>query len=579
MCVALGHGRTAVCSPSELEPCAAFQCSEKEISWSASLFVADNGSTIDAVHGTSFGDILFWSFCDEGSATRNPVERSTATGPVEKIAQRLKGHSGPVMRLRFSETGEFLASASVDRSVRVWKRVRRTESEMASQAANAAACTFVPVRVHFGHLARVWDVQFTEDSSAGVVSVGEDRACRLWSPAQDSCEMYCFQGHDGRNVWCVDVLRGDAKQFVVTGGEDGVLKIRTLVRGAAAGGVALDGREGDDEAGEFLGFSLPDDYKNPRKADGGGTNESARTILVCGDRAVVLATDFGRILHGEIVGKANGNEGMDVSWTTLYCDAGGTAFVPNGLAISAGHLFAGQTDGHVVVVEMLKKHCCDHGRRRIWRFPGTGQEARMVMGIFVSADEELGVVHAFVVSPHGEVLHWILQCKLQGLGKSAPFTGTRAYPFPRRRNELSSIGCTSCENGIELETMDSAWLVAVYRHDVVKKNMLGTCVVYVPCCEIILVGDRGGRVSAYAANAGGLQDKEKEALTQSPLCACRPHSDRVTALEVIGGVVAKGNRCAGVHEILTSSFDGRMSRLSFRKQDAFFGHSELTEVR
>ncbi len=72
------------------------------------------------------------------------------------------GHAGPVRRVVFSPDGRRLASASWDRTVRVWEIVPGGE----------------PLRLE-GHTAEVWDVAFSPDGRM-LVSVGGDGAVRLW---------------------------------------------------------------------------------------------------------------------------------------------------------------------------------------------------------------------------------------------------------------------------------------------------------------------------------------------------------------------------------------------------------------
>ncbi len=72
------------------------------------------------------------------------------------------GHEGPVRRVIFSPDGRRLASASWDRTVRVWEIVPGGE----------------PLRLE-GHAAEVWDVAFSPDGGM-LISAGEDGTVHLW---------------------------------------------------------------------------------------------------------------------------------------------------------------------------------------------------------------------------------------------------------------------------------------------------------------------------------------------------------------------------------------------------------------
>lgn len=157
---------------------------------------------------------------------------------------------------------------------------------------------------HYGHLARVWDVCFLNSESLVVVSVAEDRTCRVWSETVASSQLAVFHGHAGRNVWSLDVqpiYRESA--WVVTGGEDGCIKLCNIP--IPSGDVKVDTKE--DHVTKHCGSqrclsrfcTLPGNYSNPRK-NGGAHNESGRTLLLLTNELLFVSTDFGRILVARI---------------------------------------------------------------------------------------------------------------------------------------------------------------------------------------------------------------------------------------------------------------------------------------
>ena len=75
----------------------------------------------------------------------------------------LKGHGGPIWDLVFSPTGKWLASASQDRTVRVWDIDNASEPQVLK-----------------GHFGPVKTVSFSPDGQR-LVSSGDDRTLRIWA--------------------------------------------------------------------------------------------------------------------------------------------------------------------------------------------------------------------------------------------------------------------------------------------------------------------------------------------------------------------------------------------------------------
>ncbi|MBD2194863.1 MULTISPECIES: WD40 domain-containing protein [Calothrix] len=91
----------------------------------------------------------------------------------------LTGHQGAIRSVKFSPNGQVLASASEDGTIKLWKR-QSTDSQW------QISTTFK------GHTASVWGVAFSPDGQF-LVSAGWDRTVRLWR--QDGKLLNTFSGY------------------------------------------------------------------------------------------------------------------------------------------------------------------------------------------------------------------------------------------------------------------------------------------------------------------------------------------------------------------------------------------------
>ncbi len=119
-----------------------------------SMNILKQGDRLWVAAGTAFQVIQVWSLSIED-------ESLTETAPN----CCLEGHAGVIHAVQFSHDGQYIASASDDRSVRLWTCRQPTTSWSAQW-------------VGWGHTARVWSVGFAPNM---VVSVAEDATTRIWS--------------------------------------------------------------------------------------------------------------------------------------------------------------------------------------------------------------------------------------------------------------------------------------------------------------------------------------------------------------------------------------------------------------
>lgn len=95
-----------------------------------------------------------------GETTKSPIAGGTL--PAYKAKLVLRGHEGPVSQVRISPNGKFIASASADKTCKIW-----------DAATGAHMDTLV------GHMAGVGCIAWSPDSTT-LASGSDDKAIRLW---------------------------------------------------------------------------------------------------------------------------------------------------------------------------------------------------------------------------------------------------------------------------------------------------------------------------------------------------------------------------------------------------------------
>lgn len=538
-----GHSKVWVCDARSFSRQLLIQSSEKELTWSTTLFLSADRSILRAAAGTSFGNILVWNVLDaiteehinkliRNRGSNDSVVSVRETGTVH----RLCGHEGPIMKVKVSREGQRMISASVDRTVRIWEAY----NDVSCQACPLDGC-FRQKFVHYGHLARVWDVSFLQEGRAGVVSVAEDRTCRIWSGNDASQQIAAYRGHAGRNVWSLDVQnKDDHTAQIATGGEDGCVKIRTIPLFIT--NLNTDFGVTENSRTESCGsrrcksatYEIPDVYANPRK-NGGTHNESGRTLLLLNDRELLISTDFGRILCVIFDPPWCGGQGADnetVSWIELYRDTLGVAYTPSSLSHCKSLVFAGQTNGNVTVLKCTLKTGELPTAMKVGDMAVFLGRNEMVMGLFAASSLDNTVCHLFAATVSGELFHWKVNLE--------------------NDHGVDSMYCNT------------------YRQKNPTKTAVVTSVAYIAELEVVIVGDRGGRVLVYDGsrcaaphkNGGNRNVNEVIGL---PSSICRPHQDRVSTILQCSLTTLKNDversKDVTTCDIMTGGFDGSLTRI------------------
>lgn len=270
LCVAVAHNSSLLLDVTSGDVVIQRCCTEGCLLYSALLLVHESWADTVFIGGTVFNQLILWK---PGRGSNTSVDKA----PVER---RLLGHNGVIFSICYLQDKGWLASASDDRSVRVWD-VGILGGRGGKCGHSRPSC----LRVLYGHQARVFSVCL---SGGKVFSAGEDGACFIWDSAGGGKVVRKLKGHRAGGVRALAVSQGsaDGERWVATGGADGAVRL-WMVGGREEGKERteeqLTGRLSD------LGFSgqgLPKVVCGAQGEDG-SASWSRRKLVVCTDRGVV----------------------------------------------------------------------------------------------------------------------------------------------------------------------------------------------------------------------------------------------------------------------------------------------------
>lgn len=216
------------------------------------LLIGSHWDSAVLVGGTVFNQLVLWR---PGTGSENQA------APVER---RLRGHSGVIFSLAYLPQGGLLASASDDRSVRVW--------HVGALGGPSGCGDLEPVCQHvlYGHQARVFCVR---QAQGGVFSAGEDGACLMWDA--DGRVERSFKGHRAGGVRALAV--SEEQRWLASGGADGGVRLWRVREGPEAD---REPREGAHE-GRLLDLEL--------------RGEGSPKVVCLVEGGVLVCTDHGKI--------------------------------------------------------------------------------------------------------------------------------------------------------------------------------------------------------------------------------------------------------------------------------------------
>uniref|UniRef100_A0A3B4UVC7 tRNA (34-2'-O)-methyltransferase regulator WDR6 n=1 Tax=Seriola dumerili TaxID=41447 RepID=A0A3B4UVC7_SERDU len=271
LCVAVAHNSALLLDISTGAALVQRSCQEGCLLYSALLLVHESWADAVVVGGTVFNQLVLWNDSD----CQAPVER------------RLLGHSGVIFSISYLQEKGWLASASDDRSVRVWG-VGALGGPGGRCGDRNPAC----LRVLYGHQARVFSVRL---SPGKVFSAGEDGACLVWDWAGGGKVVRTLKGHraGGVRALAVSEATGDEERWVATGGADGGVRLWRVKES--------EGRKEETEEAvtekitdlNFPGLSAPK-VMCGAAAEDGDSSWSQRRFVVCTDQGEVYQYSTGQ---------------------------------------------------------------------------------------------------------------------------------------------------------------------------------------------------------------------------------------------------------------------------------------------
>lgn len=204
--VSLAHNAILLLEPQSGTVRALFSCAEACLLYSA-LLIGSSWESSVLVGGTVFNQLVLWR------------PRGVTVDNRSQVEKRLLGHNGVIFSLCYLQSSGLLASASDDRSVRVWH---------VGSLGGAGGCGVelgTCLQVLYGHQARVFCVRL---SPGRVFSAGEDGACLLWDLEGGGRVARTLKGHRSGGIRALAVRRasvGERSRWLATGGADGGLRL------------------------------------------------------------------------------------------------------------------------------------------------------------------------------------------------------------------------------------------------------------------------------------------------------------------------------------------------------------------
>ncbi|EME31249.1 transducin family protein / WD-40 repeat family protein [Galdieria sulphuraria] len=495
----------------------------EEITWSASIYVDKTTETITLASGCYSGNIKLFLF--EKSLLEPLNDSKLYLSEETSKSLLLKGHRGPVFRIRWESTGNRLATTADDRCIRIWKK------------STMEGVYFQQQVVLWDSTSRIWDLEFLPDDR--IIAACEDGICRIWNISDEKCSIR-LEDNYGMNVFCTSSwIDHRFSCFIATGAADSSCQIYRLEdilrRQTDRYSTVFELPCVEVTTNTSLKYNLWNKSQAGIKKGSSYSKESVKSIRWLSRESLMIYTDHNRIYH---VGVWKQGQAWKQTWTLLH-HVEDKILAPISMTFIKHGILIGTNCGQVLIFSLLdiKRHV-EHRSKVdfVLRFKRNSFQATRkgaVMNIFSSFEENSNELlsqqefsmreQIFIVTPDGCMFWYHLVWN------------------------------------VEEDVLEKVQLQYILKHPC--KDGLFTAMCFHSKTSAVVCGDKKGKIFVFIP----LQDIDSPVLM--PIHSLQLHSDRIHCLSWIADNIFLSGSVDGMlfWNLFTNREDYQVQALCQRK--------------